>query len=79
MVVVGALGYYLGVMREHHNRTRDMVVDHYVETHPTDFERLNDSKFFSIHAFYDFEINHFIFSLWSSFLQCSYAMVSATN
>jgi hypothetical protein len=43
--VLAAIGYWLGVMREHHNRTRDMVVDHYVSLHPEDFQRLNDSKF----------------------------------
>jgi hypothetical protein len=42
--VVGAAGYYAGVLREHHMRTRDMVVKHYVETHQSDFDRLNDSE-----------------------------------
>lgn len=45
VAVLAGVGYYLGVMREHHNRTRDMVVDHYVSLHPEDFERLNDSRF----------------------------------
>ncbi|KAI6176939.1 hypothetical protein M3Y97_00853100 [Aphelenchoides bicaudatus] len=42
VAVLSALGYWMGVMREHHNRTRDMVVDHYVSNHPQDFERVSD-------------------------------------
>jgi len=40
--VLAGVGYWLGVMREHHNRTRDMVVEHYVNLHPQDFERVGD-------------------------------------
>ncbi|KAI6188095.1 hypothetical protein M3Y98_00316500 [Aphelenchoides besseyi] len=42
LLVIGAMGYGVGKLREHHNRTRDAVVDHYVKEHPSDFERLND-------------------------------------
>jgi hypothetical protein len=42
--VLAGIGYWLGVMREHHNRTRDAVVDHYASLHPQDFERVSDSK-----------------------------------
>ncbi|KAE9414690.1 hypothetical protein Angca_001071, partial [Angiostrongylus cantonensis] len=43
--VVGALGYGLGSLREHHYKTRDAVIQHYIELHPQDFDHFNDSKF----------------------------------
>ncbi|KAI6240961.1 hypothetical protein M3Y99_00405900 [Aphelenchoides fujianensis] len=42
LLAVTAVGYGMGKLREHHNRTRDAVVDHYIREHPDDFERLND-------------------------------------
>ncbi|VDM62467.1 unnamed protein product [Angiostrongylus costaricensis] len=40
--VMGALGYGLGSLREHHYKTRDAVVQHYIELHPQDFDHFND-------------------------------------
>uniref|UniRef100_A0A1I7Y2C0 NADH dehydrogenase [ubiquinone] 1 subunit C2 n=1 Tax=Steinernema glaseri TaxID=37863 RepID=A0A1I7Y2C0_9BILA len=40
--VVATLGYGMGMLREHHYRTRDAVVEHYVQLHPEDFDHLKD-------------------------------------
>lgn len=35
----------MGALREHHYRTRDAVIQHYMELHPQDFDHFNDSGF----------------------------------
>ncbi|KAI1729210.1 NADH-ubiquinone oxidoreductase subunit b14.5b (NDUFC2) domain-containing protein [Ditylenchus destructor] len=44
-LVVGCtgLGYLLGKLREHHYRTRDAVIEHYMDLHPHDFDRVRDA------------------------------------
>lgn len=37
-----ALGYGAGKLREHHYRTRDAVIQHYISLHPEDFDHLKD-------------------------------------
>lgn len=39
---VTALGYGLGLLREHHYRTRDAVIAHYISLHPEDFDHLKE-------------------------------------
>uniref|UniRef100_A0A7E4VJZ6 NADH dehydrogenase [ubiquinone] 1 subunit C2 n=1 Tax=Panagrellus redivivus TaxID=6233 RepID=A0A7E4VJZ6_PANRE len=38
----GLIAYSLGVLREHHYRTRDAVTEHYKSLHPDDFSALDD-------------------------------------
>ncbi|KAJ1366552.1 hypothetical protein KIN20_027236 [Parelaphostrongylus tenuis] len=40
--LLGLLGYGMGTLREHHYKTRDAVVQHYIELHPQDFDHFND-------------------------------------
>ncbi|GMS88624.1 hypothetical protein PENTCL1PPCAC_10799, partial [Pristionchus entomophagus] len=40
--VVAGIGYSLGKLREHHYKTRDAVVEHYVSLHPEDFDHFKD-------------------------------------
>lgn len=35
-------GYGAGLLREHHYRTRDAVIEHYISLHPEDFDHLKD-------------------------------------
>ncbi|EYC35362.1 hypothetical protein Y032_1072g3538 [Ancylostoma ceylanicum] len=42
--VMGAIGYGMGSLREHHYKTRDAVIQHYIELHPKDFDHFNDSE-----------------------------------
>lgn len=42
------IGYGMGVMRERHHRIRDAIVEHYIQEHPSDFERQADSQYFHI-------------------------------
>ncbi|CAJ0941419.1 unnamed protein product, partial [Mesorhabditis belari] len=39
---IGALAYGAGAMREHHNKTRDAVIEHYMQLHPDDFDHFKD-------------------------------------
>ncbi|KAH7731261.1 Protein Y71H2AM.4 [Aphelenchoides avenae] len=39
---MGAVGYLVGMGREYHHRTRDAVIDHYMQLHPDDFENIKD-------------------------------------
>ncbi|CAJ0564603.1 unnamed protein product, partial [Mesorhabditis spiculigera] len=39
---LGYLGYCAGVLREHHNKTRDAIVEHYISLHPEDFDHIKD-------------------------------------
>ncbi|GMR41751.1 hypothetical protein PMAYCL1PPCAC_11946, partial [Pristionchus mayeri] len=39
--VVG-IGYALGTLREHHYKTRDAVIEHYINLHPEDFDHFKD-------------------------------------
>ncbi|EPB66824.1 hypothetical protein ANCCEY_14088 [Ancylostoma ceylanicum] len=41
--VMGAIGYGMGSLREHHYKTRDAVIQHYIELHPKDFDHFNDT------------------------------------
>ncbi|VDK50093.1 unnamed protein product [Cylicostephanus goldi] len=36
------IGYGMGTMREYHYKTRDAVIQHYIELHPKDFDHFND-------------------------------------
>uniref|UniRef100_A0A0K0EYE8 NADH dehydrogenase [ubiquinone] 1 subunit C2 n=1 Tax=Strongyloides venezuelensis TaxID=75913 RepID=A0A0K0EYE8_STRVS len=40
--VIGACGYFLGTVREHHYRTRDAVLEHYQELHCDEFVNVDD-------------------------------------
>ncbi|KAK0416973.1 hypothetical protein QR680_012778 [Steinernema hermaphroditum] len=40
--VIATLGYGMGMLREHHYRTRDAVMEHYIQLHPEDFDHLKD-------------------------------------
>ncbi|KIH45313.1 hypothetical protein ANCDUO_24646 [Ancylostoma duodenale] len=42
VAVMGAVGYGMGSLREHHYKTRDAVIQHYIELHPKDFDHFND-------------------------------------
>lgn len=42
--VMTAVGYGMGCLREHHYKTRDAVIQHYIELHPKDFDHFNDSE-----------------------------------
>ncbi|VDL73849.1 unnamed protein product [Nippostrongylus brasiliensis] len=42
LAVLSALGYGAGALREHHYRTRDALVQHYIQLHPEDFDHFND-------------------------------------
>ncbi|KAL6726007.1 hypothetical protein Aduo_008020 [Ancylostoma duodenale] len=44
VAVMGAVGYGMGSLREHHYKTRDAVIQHYIELHPKDFDHFNDSE-----------------------------------
>uniref|UniRef100_A0A914DY69 Uncharacterized protein n=1 Tax=Acrobeloides nanus TaxID=290746 RepID=A0A914DY69_9BILA len=36
------VAYFLGYAREHQSRTRDAVINHYMELYPEDFKQVND-------------------------------------
>uniref|UniRef100_A0A7I5E9Z7 NADH dehydrogenase [ubiquinone] 1 subunit C2 n=1 Tax=Haemonchus contortus TaxID=6289 RepID=A0A7I5E9Z7_HAECO len=40
--IVSSLGYGMGALREHHWRTRDAVIEHYMQLHPEDFDHFKD-------------------------------------
>ncbi|PIO73181.1 hypothetical protein TELCIR_04850 [Teladorsagia circumcincta] len=42
LTVGSALGYGMGALREHHWKTRDAVIQHYMEIHPEDFDHFKD-------------------------------------
>ncbi|ETN68802.1 hypothetical protein NECAME_15613 [Necator americanus] len=44
--IMTAVGYGMGSLREHHYKTRDAVIQHYIELHPKDFDHFNDSTYF---------------------------------
>ncbi|CAJ0581101.1 unnamed protein product, partial [Mesorhabditis spiculigera] len=42
IAALGYIGYCAGVLREHHNKTRDAIVEHYQQLHPEDFDHFKD-------------------------------------
>lgn len=42
LACLGGIGYVVGFLREHHYKTRDAVIEHYVSLHPEDFEHLTN-------------------------------------
>ncbi|KJH43208.1 hypothetical protein DICVIV_10768 [Dictyocaulus viviparus] len=41
-LLISALGYGMGALREHHYKTRDAVIEHYIALHPQDFDHFKD-------------------------------------
>ncbi|KAK5967084.1 hypothetical protein GCK32_018779 [Trichostrongylus colubriformis] len=45
VATITLMGFGMGKLREYHYRTRDAVMQHYIELHPEDFDHFQDSEY----------------------------------